>query len=127
LIDLRIDDHADPVGEMSRQLAYLRAHQRADQAVAKASAGDLSNALTELDACCEQFPREPEFLTRRALVLLGLGRAGEARQTMERACAIHPGWAEFAWRFANAGIVSIPLERMEGVVAGLRPQQGKRG
>jgi uncharacterized Ntn-hydrolase superfamily protein len=119
VIDLRIDDHPDPVGEIGRQLSYARAHQRAARSREKMLAGELAGALADLDACCAACPDEPDFLTRRALVLLALGRMGEAREAMERACANNPGWAEFALRFADAGILPIPRQTVEPLVAGL--------
>lgn len=125
LVDLRVDDHADPVGEIGRQLAFSRAHGRAGEALAKTLAGDLAGALDDLDACCHAFPKEPDFLTRRALVLLALGRAAEARETMERAYAIHPGWAEFVRRFAEAQVVPMPPAALISLVEGLKPPGAK--
>ena len=119
LIDLRIDDHADPVGEIKRQLAYARAHQRAGRALDKLAGGDVKGALADLDICCEAYPQEPDFLTRRALVLLSLGRTSEARATIERACAIHRGWAGYVLRLADAGILRIPRDRVVALVDGL--------
>ncbi len=121
LIDLRVDDHPDPVGEIRRLLSYARAHQRASRSVEKAFAGDLSGALDDLDACCAAYPDEPEFLTRRALFLLASGRMDEAREMVRRACAIHPGWAEYLLRFADAHITPTPRELVESLVAGLIP------
>ena len=119
LIDLRIDDHADPVGEIKRQLAYLRAHQRAGRALDKLAGGDFNGALAELDVCCDAYPEEPDFLTRRALVLLALGRTSDARAMIERACAIHRGWADYVVRLADAGILRIPRDRVASLVDGL--------
>jgi uncharacterized Ntn-hydrolase superfamily protein len=119
LIDLRVDDHADPVAEIKRQLAYSRAHQRAGLALDRVAADDFNGALAELDICCAAYPQEPDFLTRRALVLLALGRTREARATMERACAIDRGWADYVVRLADAGILRIPRDRVASLVDGL--------
>jgi uncharacterized Ntn-hydrolase superfamily protein len=119
LVDLRVDDHADPVGEIARLLAYSRAHARAMASAEKAMVGDISAALADLDACCAAYPNEPEFLTRRALMLLASGRAAEARRMVERAHAIYPGWSTFLVRFTDAGIVPIPRAAVEALVAGL--------
>jgi uncharacterized Ntn-hydrolase superfamily protein len=125
-VDLRIDDHPDPVGEIKRLLSYARAHQRANQSAEKISAGDFSGALADLDACCAAYPDEPEFLTRRALLLLAFGRMDEAHEMAQRAYAIHPGWAEYLLRFADARITPIPREPVERLVAGLTPERTER-
>jgi uncharacterized Ntn-hydrolase superfamily protein len=119
--DLRIDDHPDPVGEIGRLLSYARAHERANQALEKALAGDFSAALIDLDACCAAYPDEPEFLTRRALLLLAAGRFDDARRMVERAEAIHHGWAEYLLRFAEARVTPMPRELVASLVAGLVP------
>src|SRR5262249_12662336 len=94
-VDLRIDDHPDPVGEIGRLLSYARSYERANLSIEKTLAGDFGAALADLDACCAAYPDEPEFLTRRALLLLAVGRFDEARQMVERAEAIHHGWAAY--------------------------------
>ena len=118
IFDLRIDDDPDPVGKIGRQLVYARAHRRAGEALARVMAGDPAGALEDLDACCEAFPEEPDFLTRRALVLMALGQVTEAREMMRRACTVHPGWAEFVRRFAEAGIVPMRPELLLSLVDG---------
>jgi uncharacterized Ntn-hydrolase superfamily protein len=120
-VDLRIDDHPDPVGEIGRLLSYARSHERANQAVEKARAGDFRGALVDLDACCAAYPDEPEFLTRRALLLLAVGRFDEARRMVEQAEAIHHGWAEYLLRFADVRVTPMPRELVESLVACLIP------
>jgi len=119
LIDLRVDDHPEPVAEIKRLLSYSRAHQRASRATGRASANDFPGALADLDACCTEYPDEPEFLFRRAMVLLALGRIDEGRATLQRAHRVHPGSSELLLRFADAGVIPVPRAMLEPLVAGL--------
>jgi uncharacterized Ntn-hydrolase superfamily protein len=118
LVDLRTDDHPDPVAEIRRLLAYSRAHLRANRATRQANK-DPAAALAELDACCAAFPDDPDFLGRRALVLLPLGRVAEARAALERARAVQPGAAELILRLADAGILPVDRRTLEPFVVGL--------
>ena len=118
-VDLRVDDHPDPVGEIRRLLSYSRAHHRANLALMKASTSDFAGALDDLDACCAAFPDDPEFLGRRALMLLPLGRVDEARVTLRRAKAIHAGGNELLLRFADAGVIPVRRQMLEPILAGL--------
>jgi uncharacterized Ntn-hydrolase superfamily protein len=120
-LDLRVDDHWDLVAEIKRLLSYARSRQRADQAVQKAMAQDVSGALADLDVCCGEYPKEPEFLFRRSVVLLLLGRIPEAREMLQAAQAIHPGWSELLLRFADAGVIPTRREMLEPLVSGLAP------
>ncbi len=120
-VDLRIDDHPEPVAEIARLLAFQRALERADRARALLGAGDFASALALVDESCATYPDEPEFLVRRACLLLALGRAAEARDAMARACAVHPGWAVYALRLVEAGVLPLPRDAVESLVAGLGP------
>ncbi len=119
LVDLRIDDHPDPVGELKRLLPYARAHQCVRSATDKATAGDFTGALAELDACVAAYPHESQFLFRRALVLLPLGRVEEAREMVRQAHAIHPGWSAILLRFADAGAIPVSRELVASLVSSL--------
>jgi len=119
LVDLRVDDHPDPVTEIRRLLEYSRAHSRANRATGKAAVQDFAGALVDLDACCAAYPKDAEFLGRRAMVLLALRRIPEAREMLRQAHAVNPRAPELVLRFADAGILPIPRAQLEPLVAGL--------
>jgi uncharacterized Ntn-hydrolase superfamily protein len=119
-IDLRVDDHPDPLGEIRRLLAYTRAHSTAEAALAKLTAGNAADALIDLKACCEAYPDEPEFLTRYGFALLAAGQVDAARVTLTRACTINPGWGELVLRLADAGVVPMSRDTLAPLVAGVR-------
>ncbi len=119
-IDLRVDDHADPLGELKRLLDYSRAHRLANRAIASLLANDPSGALADIEACCAACPSEPEFLFRRCLILLQLGHVDEAHEALHQAHSIHPGWSELLLRFADAGVLPVSREKLEFLVADLR-------
>jgi uncharacterized Ntn-hydrolase superfamily protein len=118
-IDLRVDDHPDPISELKRLLRYSRAHQLANRALHKISATDFPGALSDLDVCCAEFPDEPEFLVRRSMVVMALGRMNEARATLQRAYAVQPGAGELLLRFADAGVIPVSRAMLQPLVAGL--------
>ena len=105
-LDLRIDDHADPVGEIERLLRYVRAHNRATASGAKL-ATDPAGALADLDASLAAFPDDFEFRYRRGVALLALGRTEEARAAIAGAGGQDP--MEWLLRMAEAG--ALPMSR----------------
>jgi uncharacterized Ntn-hydrolase superfamily protein len=113
-MDLRIDDHADPVGELRRQLTYARAHRQAIDATARMQAGDIAGARAALEAALHAVPDEPDFLGRYALALLASGDFTGAREAMARA---GPTALELVMRLSDAGIVPVPRP----VLAALAP------
>jgi hypothetical protein len=106
-LDLRIDDHPDPVSELERLLRYVRAHALATGSTAKLMSGDAPGALADLDAGLAAFPGDFEFAYRRGLALLILGRGAEARAAIESAGGHDP--VEWVLRMADAGI--FPMNR----------------
>ena len=74
------------------------------------------------DACCAKYPTEPEFLFRRALVLLQLGRTDEARDVLSQAEAVDLGWSALPLRFADADMISVRRDELETLVSGLTPK-----
>jgi hypothetical protein len=73
--------------------------------------------MADLDACCAAYPDEPEFLYRRALVLLLMGHVDEARETLRRAHAINPGWSELLLRLADVDMIPVPRQVLLSLVA----------
>ncbi|MGQ0604719.1 MAG: DUF1028 domain-containing protein [Anaerolineales bacterium] len=118
--DLRVDDHANPVGEVRRLLDYRRALQRVEAATDRLQqGGDPMQAMADLQTCLEAYPNEPEFLYRFALALAAGQQFEAARATMARAVAVNRGWAEFVLRFADAGLIPVTREALAPLVDGL--------
>jgi uncharacterized Ntn-hydrolase superfamily protein len=116
VVDIRVDDHSDPVGEVGRLLAYGRAWERAAAALGKMALGDVPAALADLDAICGQHPHEPDFLCRRAGALAALGRMDEAREMIARACDIDAGWGDWMLRMAGAGFIPLGREQLQALI-----------
>jgi uncharacterized Ntn-hydrolase superfamily protein len=112
LIDVRVDDHAEPLDELRRLARHAQAHVRANRAMEHILAGEMDAALSDLEVCCADVPEEPTFHFRRALALLSLQRLAEARDALQQAVAIHPGWGELLLRFADAGLTAMPREQL---------------
>ncbi len=106
VVDLRIDDHADPVGEIARLLKYSRAHQRAMAAMSRL-ASDPAGALADVDAVLAEFPEDGEFLGRRVMALMANGRFPEAKTALTAAQEANPNAREFMLRLADAGIIPV--------------------
>jgi uncharacterized Ntn-hydrolase superfamily protein len=119
-VDVRVDDHPEPVNEVRRLVHFARANELANRAIEKILSNDLDAALRDLDACLAGHPREPVFNFRRALALLQLGRSDEAAAALRMARSVHPGWGELLLRFADAGIVPHSREALEPIATGHR-------
>lgn len=110
-VDLRVEDHPNPLAELRRLVDLGRAFDAADRAESSLAAGDGARALGLLDPA----PHDDNIDFMRAWALVICGRESEARAVMAELAARSPGWREAAARYAAAGL--LPPE----VVAALTP------
>jgi uncharacterized Ntn-hydrolase superfamily protein len=125
-VDLRVDDHHDPVPELRRLLGLRRAYTRASAGDDLAGAGDLAGALVEYEAAHQAEPDNLELAFWYGLALAGNGRVEEAIQVMRAPFQANPGWVELLKRLPDAGIIPDDPElmgRITGTRATWEPEQ----
>jgi len=118
-VDLRVEDHADPVGELRRLLGLERAYAHASAGDDLAGAGDLAGALVEYEAAHRAEPDNLELTFWYGLALAGNGREEEAVRVLQRPFQAHPGWVELLKRLPAAGLFPDDPELI-GRLAGTR-------
>lgn len=89
LIDVRVDDHGDPLAEL-RRLHTMR----------MAVAAPTEDAVERFTAASGG---NPELRFWRALAMAGEGRIDEARAVVAEASALDPGWADLVRRLPIVG------------------------
>lgn len=107
LVDVRIDDHPDPLVEIRRLVGLSIAYRRMDDAEAAMTEGDLDAALAIYKESIERQPSQIEFPFWEAVLLTGLGRYSEARAAAAPVFAgvNGEGWRELVRRLPGAGIL----------------------
>ena len=103
-IDLRVEDHADPLGELRRLVGVHRSYQRVELGDELAAAGDLEGALAEYRTAHAEQPDNPELAFWHGVTLAANGHEAEARELLERAYADREGWRELLRRLPEAGL-----------------------
>jgi hypothetical protein len=113
LVDLRVDDHPDPLGELRRLLGVHVAFERLAQIFVSgilfsplsADSRALAHALDELEATQAVLEpnREPTFW--QAILLAKAGRTAEAGAKLARACETNSRWSSLVERLVPSGIL----------------------
>jgi uncharacterized Ntn-hydrolase superfamily protein len=103
-VDLRVDDHPDPVAELRRLVGVHSAYAHVEVADELAAAGDLEGALAEYATAHAKQPNNAELAFWHGVTLAANGREGEARELLERAYAERDGWRELLRRLPEAGL-----------------------
>jgi uncharacterized Ntn-hydrolase superfamily protein len=104
LVDLRVDDHTDPLGELRRLLRLRRAYARADVGDQLAAEGDSAGALREYAAAHATEPDNPELAFWHGAALAAGGNEHEAIPILRKVFDEHPGYADLLERLPAAGL-----------------------
>jgi uncharacterized Ntn-hydrolase superfamily protein len=106
-VDLRVEDHEDPLDELGRLLDLQRAYELAGRADELMAADDPVEAGALYRRAAELAPGSDELLFWAGLALAHSGDLEAGVDAVRRAIAVHPGWATLLERlspdFAPAG------------------------
>ncbi len=91
-LDLRVEDHADPVGELRRLLALQRAYELAGEADELMGEGRVEEAAPRYVRAAELAPGSDELLFWAGLAIVQKGDLEAGVDAVRRAAAVHPGW-----------------------------------
>jgi uncharacterized Ntn-hydrolase superfamily protein len=103
-VDLRVEDHPDPVAELRRLVDLRRTYARVEVGDELAAAGDVEGALAEYAAAHAERPQNAELAFWHGVALAANGREQEARAPLELAFAQGEPWRELLRRLPAAGL-----------------------
>jgi uncharacterized Ntn-hydrolase superfamily protein len=106
-IELRVEDHPQPVRELERLLRVHRAYalmNRGDQALEQ---GDVEGALEAYRAAEAMFPDNLEMRYWHAVALAEVGRMEEARPLFESVFAEDENWRTMTRRLPGVGLLNV--------------------
>lgn len=116
-VDLRVDDHPDPLGELRRlyglHLAY-EAMNAGDEAMA---AGDTAAAVRHYSDAVGRAPDIVELPFWQAVTLFSEGREEEALPIFREVFAAEPRWAELVTRLPGVGLLPKEPEALEKILS----------
>ncbi len=89
-IDLRVDDHPEPIKELRRLLGLKLAWARLSEAAKWRQKGNLPKAVEVLEQALQRYPNQAVLLYDLACYLALMGRKEEALAKLERALQLDP-------------------------------------
>ena len=105
VVDLRVDDSPDPLGELRRLVTVQSAYQHMEAAEERELAGDMEGSLAEYQAARPLLQGNDEATFWSAILLADSGRVDEARALFADIVTREPGWAELVRRLPAAGLL----------------------
>jgi len=106
VLELRVEDHADPLAELRRLVEVKRAYDRMNDGDGHLAREDFEAAAREYEAAQVAVPGNVEFTFWRGVMLANFGRIDEARTFLERAYDAPGDWAELLRRLPSVGLLA---------------------
>ena len=104
-VDLRIEDHPDPISEMKRLVTVHRAYVRMNKGDELMTEGDLEGALAEYAAAEKLYPENVEMPYWTAIGLVNAGKVEEALPILKKIFEKKPQWKEMTKRLLGTDLI----------------------
>ncbi|MCM8569808.1 DUF1028 domain-containing protein [Gramella jeungdoensis] len=115
-IDLRVDDHKNPIRELGRLLKVARAYEHMNKGDLAVEAGNMDKALKEYGAAEKMFPENLEMKFWKAVALANSGRIEEAKPIFDHVFEEDANWKEMLRRLPKSGILTISEEELLRII-----------
>jgi uncharacterized Ntn-hydrolase superfamily protein len=106
-VDLRVDDHADPLAELARLLKVHRAYEHMNAGDLAIELNDMTKAMMEYDAAAAMFPDNLEMKFWKAVAMANSNRVSEALPLFKEIFRADPNWKELTRRLPKSGLLIV--------------------
>lgn len=114
VVELRVEDHADPLVELRRLYDLHRAYKRMNEGDRLLAADDIEAGMREYEAAASLAPHNDEIAFWRAVALARKDRMDEARSVLDLLRRTDDRWDELLQRLVSGGLV--PAETAENLL-----------
>lgn len=107
LVDLRVDDHAEPLEELRRLYHVHSAYRYMNEAEVALENGDTDQAMTTYQKALQLMPDNAEMPFWTAISLAQKGEIEEAEALLQKVYASDPNWRELIRRLVPTGMLQL--------------------
>ncbi len=105
VFDLRVDDHADPVGELRRLVNLQRAYNLMNEGDLAVEKKDHEGALKAYAGAEALAPGNAEMIFWHAVALVNMKRVDESLPLFQKAFSLDPNWKTLTPRLTGVGLL----------------------
>ena len=117
IIDLRVEDHLEPLKELSRLLKVYRAYEHMNKGDLAIEKGDMDKALDEYDAAQKMFPENLEMTYWVAVSLANQKKINEAMELFERVFKKDENWLILTERLPDSELLNVSEEELKKILS----------
>lgn len=116
LIDLRVDDHAEPLKELERLLKVARAYEFMNRGDLAMEEENIAEALKQYGEAMKMFPENLEMKYWTAVAMANSGRMEEAKKQFDSIFSQDENWREMTRRLPASGLLKVSEKDLEEIV-----------
>jgi uncharacterized Ntn-hydrolase superfamily protein len=116
LIDLRVEDNPNPIGELKRLLKVHRAYDHMNAGDFATEKGEMNLAMDEYNAAMQMFPDNLEMKFWTAVTLANVGRVDESLPLFREVFDKGKNWLELTPRLPKSDLLTVSKEDLEKIL-----------
>ena len=113
MIDLRVDDHDNPVEELKRLLEVYRAYEHMNEGDIAVEEGNMPKALEAYGTAESMFPDNLEMKYWKAVALANNDRFDDALPIFKEVFKKDKNWKELTKRLPDSGLLNLEKKQMK--------------
>ncbi len=117
IIDLRVEDHEQPVKELSRLLKLHRAYKHMDKGDLAIEHNDMEEALKEYDSALNLFPENLEMKFWTAVSLANNQKLKEASELFKTIFIKDNNWRLLTERLPESGLLNLTKKELKDILS----------
>jgi uncharacterized Ntn-hydrolase superfamily protein len=117
LMDIRVEDHPDPLLELRRLVRLRRAYGHGDEGDVALEEGDSERARKEFTTAQELAPEKVELLFWRGVSLVNCGAVREAIPVFEKVFKGGGNWGMLVPRLSKVGMLKADTDLVQKIVS----------
>ncbi|MFX1553206.1 MAG: DUF1028 domain-containing protein [Promethearchaeota archaeon] len=117
IIDLRVEDHLEPLKEIGRLLKVWRAYEHMNNGDLAIEQGDMSKALEEYNASMEMFPENLEMKYWTAISLANNNRMDEALEIFKEIFKKDKNWCLLTERLPESELLNVKKVDLDKILS----------
>lgn len=115
-VDLRVDDHPEPVAELKRLLRVHRAYAHMNAGDLAIEQGDVAGAMREYAAARDRFPENLEMSYWTAVALANAGQLADALPLFAEVFRQDASWRELTRRLTVPGLLQVDADALAAIL-----------
>jgi uncharacterized Ntn-hydrolase superfamily protein len=116
LVDLRVDDNAEPLKELNRLLKVHNAYNHMNNGDLAVEKGDMQTAMTEYNAAMKMFPQNLEMQYWTAITLANNKEVNKAADMLQKIYVKDANWRELTKRLPAVGLLTVTQDELKLLV-----------